>query len=262
MVLLPITDKQKQILLLLYKFRFLNTHHFQNLLNHKNPNRIQTWLKDLKDKQYIMTLPTPNTFTDKTKHYIYHLATKARHILKRNETCDLAVLEKIYKEKTRKELFINHCLTIVDVYLFFLSKKESDEELYFLTESDLARYENLPDQLPSAYIALKRKNETKRYLLELFYPYATAGVLRYRFREYLKYANSGMWEANKDDKPFPTILFICPSKRLKTHISFYASAVFKKSYEEKINLFVATEKMLLYSGGENVWEKISQSDEV
>lgn len=257
MQLPPITNKQKQILLFLYKFRFLTTHHFQKLLNHKNPKRIQLWLKDLKNKQYITHLAIQNTFTDKNKPYVYHLATKARHILKNDASCDLPVLERIYKEKKRKESFINHCLTLADVYLFFAAQKELNEELYFFTETDLVDYEHLPDPLPSVYIAVKSKEDTRRYFLELFYPYATAGVLRYRFRAYLKYASSGTWEANESDKPFPKVLFICPSKRLKNHLSFYAMGVYKKSYEERINLFVTTETMLLHGDGGNIWEKVN-----
>ena len=257
----PITDKQTQILLSLYKFRFLTTHHFQRLLNHKNPKRIQIWLKDLKDKQYITTLPTTNTFTDNAKPYIYHLATKARHILKNHTTCDLSILDKIYKEKTRTPSFITHCLTLANVYLFFLSQKKPDEELFFFTGNELTNYDYLPEQLPSAYIALRRKKQVKRYFLELFYPYATAGVLRYKFRAYLKYADSGTWETNENNKPFPTVLFICPSQRLKNHISFYAKGVYQKSYEEKINLFVTTETMLLHGDGGNVWEKVDYKAE-
>jgi hypothetical protein len=261
MTLPPITDKQTEILFYLYKFRFLSTHHFQKLLNHKNPKRIQLWLKDLKDKHYITTFPTNNTFTDNNKPYIYHLATKARHILKKYDSCDITVLEKVYKEKTRKPSFVTHCLTLADVYLFFLSQKKDDETLYFLTESDLAGYEHLPEQLPSAYIALKTKKETKRYFFELFYPYATAGVLRYRFRAYLKYANSGTWEANEENKSFPAVLFVCPSNRLKNHLLFYAKGVFEKSYEEKINLYVTTENILLHGDGGNIWEKVGLRDE-
>jgi hypothetical protein len=43
-----ITTKQNNILNYLYKFYFLNTNQLQKLLNHKNPQKIQKWLKDLK----------------------------------------------------------------------------------------------------------------------------------------------------------------------------------------------------------------------
>lgn len=42
-----ITPKQIEIILLLYKFRFLNTNQFKTLLKHKDIRRINSWLKDL-----------------------------------------------------------------------------------------------------------------------------------------------------------------------------------------------------------------------
>src|SRR6266581_7990985 len=101
MILPEITQKQTYILLLLYKFRFLTTYHIQKLLNHKNPKRTQTWLKDLKDKGYIGIVENPDKkhrFVENNKPFIYHLAAKALHVLKDNEACERSILEKIYKE--------------------------------------------------------------------------------------------------------------------------------------------------------------------
>src|SRR5438034_8036080 len=100
MILPETTDKQKQIFNYLYTFRFLHTNHFQKLFNHKDKRRIKEWLKDLKDKGYIAKVENgKNTFENRTKPAIYCLIPKARHILKRNENCDLLVLDRVYKEK-------------------------------------------------------------------------------------------------------------------------------------------------------------------
>ena len=48
-----ITKKQIEILLLLYIFRFLHTYQIQKLLNHKKPNQIKVWLKNLTEKEYL-----------------------------------------------------------------------------------------------------------------------------------------------------------------------------------------------------------------
>ena len=50
-----LTEKQKLIPPLLYKFRYLTVFHFQKLLNYKDPHRIKERLTDLKDKGYIET---------------------------------------------------------------------------------------------------------------------------------------------------------------------------------------------------------------
>src|SRR5207244_187549 len=115
---------------------------------------------------------------------VYFLASRARHELKKNKKCDLTVLNRIYNEKKRTEEFINRCMAIADIYLFFLTQKRKDEELSFFTESELISYGFFPDPLPTAYIAVKTKEKTRRYFLELFKDYATSGNIRYRFREY------------------------------------------------------------------------------
>ena len=56
MILEPLTNQQKHIPSFLYKFRFINTNQFQKLFNHKDPQRTQAWLKDLKDKEYIVSM--------------------------------------------------------------------------------------------------------------------------------------------------------------------------------------------------------------
>jgi len=80
--IIPITRKQKEILNYLYKFRFLNTHQIQKLLNHKNPNRSLTWIKDLIGKKCIKRQYDRKSFQDNTKPATYYLGTQARHILK------------------------------------------------------------------------------------------------------------------------------------------------------------------------------------
>ncbi|HWY78821.1 MAG TPA: hypothetical protein VNW29_00525 [Candidatus Sulfotelmatobacter sp.] len=49
------TPKQEQLIIYLYQFRFLNTHQFQKLFNHKDPHRIKQWLKDLTTKGYLQS---------------------------------------------------------------------------------------------------------------------------------------------------------------------------------------------------------------
>ena len=53
MQLLTITTKQKEILLQLYRFRFLNRVQIQTLLIHKDAKNTNVWLKDLTNKKYI-----------------------------------------------------------------------------------------------------------------------------------------------------------------------------------------------------------------
>lgn len=257
MILPNITNNENKILNYLYSFRFIHTNQFQKLFNHKDKTTVKEWLKDLKDKGYINKVENDaDSFERRTKPTIYCLAPKARHILKKSEDCDLVVLDKIYREKKRKPKFINKCLSIVEMYLFFQSQKEPDQELEFFTESELVRYKYFPDELPSAYISISTNGESERYFLDVFAPNTPAFELRNRVKLYLSYANSGSWEANTDDVPLPSILFVCPSKNLKTHIYFFTKAKFEKAFEEKIDLYLTTWD-IIQSDNKNIWEKVN-----
>lgn len=256
---LSITLKQKEILLYLYKFRFLNTHQIQELLNHKNPNRTLSWIKDLISKKCINRHYDRKSFEDNTKPAIYYLAPKARQILKFEKNLDFEQLEYIYSEHRREKKFICHCLFVADVYLFLLSQKEDQEELKFFTKVDLTNYEYFPNPIPDAFIAVKGKNSTRRYFLDLFDEYIPPFVLRQRIRKYLEYAESSDWDENTDYAPLPSILLICPTESLKKHINLYAKALLEKTYEDKISLFLTTKTRIQYGDKNNIWQKVELS---
>ncbi len=251
-----ITIKQKQILLYLYQFRFLNTHHLQLLFNHKNPKRIQLWLKDLKDKAYIKRYEYKDSFENRTKPSVYFLGTMGRLFLITDKNCSAEALKKIYKENTRKESFISYCLTLADIYLIFLKQKKETEEIHFFTESQLLSFDYFPDPLPSAYISVKNKEKTKRYFLEVFKDYAASGILRSRLKAYMQYVDERQWEEHAKGKPFPIVLFVCPSENLKKHIAYYAKALFEKNYEEQFSLYVSSKTRILHKESTLVWEKV------
>lgn len=251
-----ITEKQKEILLHLYKFRFLNTHQIQKLLNHKNPNRTLSWIKDLIEKKCINRHYDRKSFEDNTKPAIYYLAAKSRHILKSEKNLELEQLEYIYSEHRREKKFVEHSLFIVTVYLFLLSQKEAEEELKFFTKIDLNGYEYFPQPLPDAFIAVKGQNSTKRYFLDLFDEYTPPFAIRQRVRKYLEYAESSDWDENTDNAPLPVILIICPTESLKTHINIYTKSLLEKTYEDKISFFLTTKLRISTGDKNNVWQKV------
>ncbi len=262
MILPNITNKQKQILFLLYQFRFLNTHQLQKILNHKNPKRVQTWLKDLKDKKYINTNYSPKTYIENTKPATYYLASQARHILKENKNCDLSVLSRIYKEKSRTNKFISQCLAIAGIYAFFLTQKDKSDEINFFTESDLVRFDYFPDSLPSAYISVKAQTESKRYFLDYFDENTPSFVLRNRIKQYLQYYEDGKWQENSNNSPFPSVLIVCPNERTKKHIYYYAKAVLDKTFNDDVTFFLTKyENLKSNTIKKEIWQKVNILEE-
>src|SRR5438552_2064272 len=100
-----LTKQKLAILVLLYRFRFLNTHQIQKLLNHKNPTRIQTWLKELTTEQYIICDYNRHIMGENNKPAIYCLATRSKKELQELKECNSKILIRIYKEKALSTIF-------------------------------------------------------------------------------------------------------------------------------------------------------------
>lgn len=254
----PITKKQKEIINYLYQFRFLDTHHIQKLLEHKNPNRTLSWVKDLIEKKYIKRHYERKSFQDNTKPAIYYLAPASRRFLKKEKGLEFTDLEYIYSEPRREKKFINRCLFLADIYLYLLSQKDKKEELKFFTKTLLRGYEYFPNPLPDAFIANKSEETTRRYFLDFFDEYTPLFALRKRVKMYLEYVEKSNWDDNTDSAPFPSILFICPSERIKKHIFFYAKSLLEKTYDDKLSFFLTTMDNIK-RGNKDIWEKIASN---
>lgn len=254
--LLRVSPKQKEIIYLLYKFRFLKTNQIQKLQNHKNPKRIQSWLKDLITKQYLKRVYSRKNFEENTKPATYYLAPKARFILKEEKVLNPLQLDYIYQEHRRSKKFIEHSLSIADVYLYLLSQKDSGEELKFFTKTDLEGYQYFPQPLPDAFISLKGEDKTRRYFLDLFDEYTPPFVFRKRIKSYIEYAEESDWDENTDYAPLPSVLVICPNDSIKKHLNLYTKALLEKSYEDKLSLYLTTKTSIKFNQGNNIWQKV------
>lgn len=256
----PITGKQKHILTYLYRFRFIHTHHIRKLLGHKNSNRTLEWMKDLLEKNYIKRRYNTSSLADRSKPAVYFLAPLARQILKKDEKIVLSELDYIYQEHRRNEKFINHTLFIVDMFLYFVSKSNSNEEIKFFTKNQLKGYEYFPDPLPDAFITIQDGETTRRYFLDVFDDYVPPFVIRNRVKMYLSYIDNSEWDSQTNSEPMPTVLFVFSNQTMQLHTHHYVKAVLKKSYDKTVSFYFTT-KQKIVSNEEDVWEKVPTFDE-
>lgn len=213
----PVTSKQLEILLLLYRFRFLNRIHIQTFLKHKNHTRITPWLKDLTDRNIISRIYS-QTIGNINKPAIYYLAVKSKHILEKNEKCNPSLLKRVYREKQSSPTFRDHWLFMADLYFHFLKiVEQQDTKLHFYTTTDLSTFQYLPLPLPDAYIAVQNNEETKRYFLEVIDGNERWFAVDRRIMQYISYYKGNYWQSHVD-YPFPKILIICPHTKLKKHL--------------------------------------------
>jgi hypothetical protein len=248
-----VTPTQLQLLLLLYKFRFLTTHHFQKILGHKTPRKIQDWLRDLHDKKCIGRHYERMKFGENTKPAIYYLDLNGRHLLKSLKECNEEVLKKVYKEKTRTKKFIEHCLAVADFFCFFQSQVKENETIHFSSQSMLNSYGHFPNPLPDGYIAVKTGDQTKRYFIDIFDESTPYFVLRKRIKNYVQYASDGIWQ-HATHSHLPSILFVLPNENTKRHIFYYAKSVLSKNLFEDVRLYLTTKELMLqYNNNSSLW---------
>lgn len=220
-----ITTKQENILKLLYTYRYLDRKQIQLAMNHADKRRIISWLKDLREKQYVEWIYSTN-FAEKTKPAIYYLGINGVRFLRSLESDNDTLLyppeeiRKRYKDNNRSLTFVDHnllvascCLALYEANKATIGKTtyawipeakyiDPDHDYHFLAEHEVLR----PD------ICIVKRNSrgeiTANYLLEIFDTSLPRYRMRYRLKNYVNYLDDQEWEA---DDPQPIILLVCPS---------------------------------------------------
>ena len=222
-----ITQKQREIVDLLYTHRFLTRIQIQNFLKHKDKKTINLWLKDLRAKDYIHWIYNKDHFAEKTKPAIYYLGINGIRQLQNIDFHSSKELRKRYREHKRSQTFINRCLLIADCCITLELTCDEDNYIqtwyFYETEADylsdsyyhfLADSEYIHPQLCFNKAQWDGFNDThaiESYLLEIFDATLPRYRLRNRLKQYLTYLDEelGEWEAVTYGDPFPVILLVC-----------------------------------------------------
>ncbi len=249
-----ITAKQLEILLLLYKFRFLNRQQIQTMLNHKYPSKVKVWLADLTKKR-IIARTYSRKFGENTKPAVYFLDIKSRDLLKENPEVIPKLLKKIYQEKTRSQYFRENSMFIADICLNLKSQTQEGTEFHFFTKTQLEGHQYLYKPLPDAYIAVKDKENSARYFLEVVSKQTPRFILRKRIENLFKYYVSGKWAQNSPH-PFPKILIVCPDYVTKAFLSKFIAQT-RDSKTRNFLFYLATEDVIKAAGIKpDIWQKV------
>lgn len=189
----PITPKQQTILQLIYKYRFLNRTQIQALLKHKDKRRILSWLKDLREKDYLNWQYNPNDFITKTKPAIYYLLLNGIRQLKSTEQYPEIELRKRYKDSTRTQGYIEQSILIADCCITLESNNNEKVDYTYIVEADYIdpdnQYHFLNDLKPDLYFikTIQSEDETTTYLLEIFASTTPRYAVRKKLSNYIEY---------------------------------------------------------------------------
>jgi hypothetical protein len=213
-----LSDYQRAIILLLYRFRFLNRHHIQRFLHHKHHSRIQHWLSDLAAKKYVHSRYS-RAFGSNTIPSVYFLATKSKYVLADIDGVNKTFLKQIYKEQYKSQTHVSHCLTIADIYFYLETIAEEGNTVQLFTRQDVRDLRYFPRPSPDGYCVMKGET-VSRYFIELIDPGTPRYALRKRISQYIGYLDDRVWQ-NANAEPVPSVLFVCPDESVLSFLSGY-----------------------------------------
>lgn len=275
-----ITQKQKEIMQLIHKFRFLNRIQIQTLMKHKDYKRINVWLKDLVEKGYLYRI-YERKIPLNIQPAVYFLAPTGVRFVRWNIDYDLA--HKFYREKERSEEFRNKCSVIANLYVDTLQKTEPLNALnFFKTKQDFDEYDEIIESYPDGLISLKtspavvfdflnkkiklttalrkiqrgqKNKEDYVYFLELIGEKVPRFYLRYRIQQYIEYS----------DRKGPTVahtivLFVLPNKLTQKFLLKFIKQRLEETLFEPHLVFASTTTDLLQNNGmiAGIWRRVEE----
>lgn len=250
-----LTTKQKEILIMLYRFRFVTVSHVQQFFNHSDSRRIRIWLKDLKEKGVIQS-KFPKNNQEHQEPEAYFLTVESREILKGMNGVKARKLDEIKRENARTDEFISKNLFVCDLYFQFLAIIDN-ATLHFFTKRDIANFLYFFKPYPMAYIAVEHNGEViKRYFLDMFDDNDKREDYRKRIERYFEYFTSNEWEENTKHS-FPSILLIAQNKDMKDYCYRVIKAILAEEGTE-LCFFLSTKNAVKFHGvKKEVWQKIT-----
>lgn len=264
-----ITPKQELILQYLYQYRFLNRIQIQTFLNHKYHKRINDWLKDLTEKEYINRIYS-NKFGENTKPAIYYLALSGIRFLKNQDDYPLEVLRTFYRLKNRSNDFIEKSMLLAEIVINLKARavqSQTEETVYnylIATGVNIAdpdyRFHFLTEWKVDLIVKAQKKRKIKGrmtsniFLFTVIAPTLPRYSIRKRIKDFIELYNGYEWD--EVEKTFPTIMIVCPTLSTLIYTKRLTRKLWKDEDEPK-NLhiqFATIEKIKNYGAAGDVWE--------
>lgn len=290
-----ITNKQKIIQTLLYTFRFLNSKQIQKFLQHKDHRRVNSWLKDLVDKQYIERDFKP-IFGTLTKPAVYSLTAKGRSYIRNSYRYQFPkYLKRISRDSKVSKAFRIRCQIIADYYLLLLPPAErnnkikgktgidiidylqtqlttnTDEEeekipmnsIQFFTPAYFPSFVLLDGIKPDAYIRRRTIKGIRHAFLFVLDAYIPRFLLRYSLKHIFDTLDEEYWE----DESIHCLqfLFLCPNHKIITYCRRLLPSFLERYYGSKEIIFYFITRNQLYARIKNPekeieWRRVSSKD--
>ena len=270
-----ITEKQQQIINLVYQYRFINRRQIQRFLKHKDPKRINVWLKDLVEKEYLGRIYS-RKLLENTKPAIYYLHNNGiLHIrfLKGeeavNEELDFKYVKKFYKDKKASETFITHCIAVCEICLMYVEsgRKRKDIEYEIITKSESwintqlseEDFDELKDGIPDfiiyKYSLIKKKDLV--FFFEVIDAKVPRYAIRYKIKKFISLHLSGDLDKVSMFRQPPIFSLILSNDQTLRSMKRYIEKQRDEDNIEELSFILTThEKILSGEPDRFVWEVV------
>jgi hypothetical protein len=217
----PLNKSQIELLLLLYRFRFITEKLLAQYMGKKSTSVINTKLKVLMDQKYIGRKYDNNSRINR-QPAVYYLMPEAIRLLKRKPECHSKILKTIYNDHKASDQFIREHLLTFNAYNRLTVTY--GENLKYFTASELKQYDYLSKLLPNGFMILSSEGNDKRFFLEVFVANRDIFYIRRILRKYIEYAESGKWEQNTHSD-MPVALLVCETERAQKRLRRQAVSI-------------------------------------
>lgn len=221
-----LNGKCSEITQLVSRYRFINRIQIQQFLHHKGPRRINSWLKQLTEWEFIGRIYS-NKLLENTKPAIYYLSYKGISYIKEKNKLTVAEVKKFYEDKNRSQVFINHCIDVCFLLSSITNYDDEERTYQIFPKEQLIKNHFLSELKPDGYIELfKKKTKTskekvinKRFILNLIDSGVPRYAIRFRINQYINFHQEDTWKEYASE--FPYIIFIFPTIQKQNQFAKY-----------------------------------------
>lgn len=255
---LKFTDIHKEILLILYKFRFASRNLIVQYMGLSSTTMTHYRLQDSCDAGYIFKhYSGKNKIAGKPASYC--LTPRGMRILKTMPGLNHKALDNVYGDRTARPVFIDRCLVTFQLYNKLTELYGDDLEFY--SKSEASKYKIFPRVLPDGYLI----KGDKSYMLEWLPASTDYPVIRGRLNRLVDHYHSGNWKAAGTN--YPTILFVCANGNIQRQVQKIAKRSIQRDEDIDFNdmpVYTSTIKALLGSANKDIpiWSNVEDPDDL
>lgn len=201
-LLLPISSRKRDILLLLYRFRFLHSKQLQFLLSQKAHSRMRIWLTELKELGFIGSMYIPTTIQGRLPT-IYYLEKNGLSCIRSIET-NRSFTRMLWRDNIPRFSLLQHSLAAADLSIAIAKHCKETKIFYSLhTKAELSTITNHPFIQPDLFLKLTQK----AYFLELDRETESEYKIGIKIKNYLRFYSGNSWH-NFQKSLYPGIIFV------------------------------------------------------